>query len=80
MARFVTAREANQKFSEILSQAAAGEKIVITRRGEPVAELVPYRSASSEDAAAARARIRARIREGQPLGGEKFDRDALYDD
>ena len=39
--RSVTAREANQSFSRILSEAEAGEEIVITRRGKVVARLMP---------------------------------------
>ena len=35
----VTAREANQHFARILKQAEAGEEVVITRRGKPVARL-----------------------------------------
>ena len=39
--RTVSAREANQQFARILGQASAGEEIVITRRGKPVAVLSP---------------------------------------
>ena len=41
--RRVTSREANQQFSSLLALASGGEEIVITRRGEPVATLAPYR-------------------------------------
>lgn len=41
--RSVSAREANQQFARILGEAANGEEIVITRRGQPVAVLAPYR-------------------------------------
>ena len=41
----VSAREANQAFSRYLAEAEAGEEIVITRRGRPVARLVPDRPA-----------------------------------
>lgn len=41
--RSVSAREANQQFARILGEAANGEEIVITRRGQPVAVLSPYR-------------------------------------
>ena len=41
--RAVTAREANQSFSRILKAAESGESVVITRRGEPVAIIAPYR-------------------------------------
>ncbi len=40
--RSVSAREANQSFSRLLGQAEAGERVVITRRGKPVAVLSAY--------------------------------------
>jgi prevent-host-death family protein len=33
--------EAKTQFSALIKEAARGERIVITHRGEPVAELVP---------------------------------------
>jgi prevent-host-death family protein len=39
----VSACDANQAFSTLLSQVENGEEIVITRRGRPVAVLAPYR-------------------------------------
>jgi len=41
--RQITARDANQRFSEILSAVQAGEEVTITRRGRPVAVVSPYR-------------------------------------
>jgi prevent-host-death family protein len=38
----VGAFEAKTKFSELLDQVLAGEKITITRHGHPVASLVPF--------------------------------------
>ena len=40
--RRVTAREANQRFSEVLSAVETGELVVITKRGRPVALMSPY--------------------------------------
>lgn len=37
----ITAREANQNFSRILAEVAAGSSFVITRHGVPVARLTP---------------------------------------
>jgi prevent-host-death family protein len=45
--------DAKNRFSELLAKAERGEEIVITRRGRPVAKLVPLESA--HDAEAARA-------------------------
>lgn len=37
----ITAREANQQFSRLLAEVAAGRSFVITRHGVPVARLTP---------------------------------------
>ena len=39
----VNATDANQRFAEILGKAVAGETVIITKHGEPVAQLTPYR-------------------------------------
>lgn len=40
--RTVSVAEARSRFSELLDAAEAGETVVITRRGQPVAELTPH--------------------------------------
>jgi len=63
--------EAKNKLSALLERAEKGEEIVITRRGEPVARLVPFDDRGRrERAAAAARRIRERARE---LSSGKFD-------
>lgn len=47
----ISAREANQKFSALLKRVQAGETVVITKRGEPVATLAPTAAVRSEPAA-----------------------------
>lgn len=59
--------EAKNKFSALLDLAEHGEEIVITRRGKPVAKLVPFqtevdRSAAEEAAARLRARAKSKKR------------------
>lgn len=44
----VTAREANQNFSRILAEVAAGKSFVITRHGVPVARLAPEPTADGK--------------------------------
>jgi len=39
--RSVTALDVRRRFGEIVDQAAAGERIVIERSGQPIAALVP---------------------------------------
>jgi prevent-host-death family protein len=48
----VTAREANQHFARILSAVEAGEQVVISKRGKPVAVMSPYKPAGAQHQAA----------------------------
>ena len=84
MHRSVSAREANQQFARILRDVEAGAEIVVTRRGQPVARIVPAqppgeRRLTAEQEAALE-RTRQRLEKGWDLGGGKFNRDELYDE
>lgn len=80
--RTVSAREANQQFSKILDAAVEGEEVTITRRGVPVAKLVPL---LTDEALIARERRRRAALEwlrSDPLQGGTLDswsRDELYE-
>jgi len=74
----VSAREANQRFSRLLAAAASGEQVVITRRGVPVAQLVPTRPRKTDRAHAAAVRRLMRLL-NLSLGGGSFRREELYD-
>ena len=39
--RTVSIRDANQQFSRLIKEVEAGETVVITRQGKPVAQLSP---------------------------------------
>jgi prevent-host-death family protein len=82
MAKTITLREANQAFSRCVREVEAGEEFTITRNGEPVARLVPVRRERvlTPEQQAARARARARMEQGWHLGGERFNREELYDE
>jgi prevent-host-death family protein len=77
--RFVTAREANQAFSQILRDAEEGESLVITRRGRPVALLAPYQAPDSRERELAIEHIVALMREGLPIGGHRFTRGEMHE-
>lgn len=65
--RSVTAREANQHFSKMLAAVEAGEEIVVTKRGRPVAILVPVTARElSPERKAAIERAIALTRKGLP--------------
>ena len=83
MDKEVALRDANQQFARYVRAVEAGESFVITRRGKPVARLVPVEPGKrvlTPEQQAARARALERMREGWDLGGYKFNRDELYED
>jgi len=82
MSKTITLREANQTFSRCIREVEAGEEITLTRRGEPVARIVRARQKRvfTPEQEAARARARERMKKGWHLGGERFNRDELYDE
>jgi prevent-host-death family protein len=74
-------RDANQSFARCIREVEAGEEIVITRNGTPVARLSPIRGRrilTAEQAAALR-RLDAAMEEGWQIGSGPIDRDALHE-
>jgi len=77
----VGAREANQQFSRLLREAEGGKEILITRNGEPVARLVPARTARGSKAREkALAEMIRLMDKGLDLGGRGFSRDEFHED
>jgi len=64
----VGAFEAKTQLSALLEKVERGEEIVITRRGKPIARLVPVQPFDDTRIAEAIAGIR-RLSKGQTLGG-----------
>lgn len=79
--RTVSLMTANQEFSKLVREVERGEGFLITRRGRPVAKLVPHSAdkASDPEWAAAHRRMMSRLEEGASLGGLTIDRGELYD-
>jgi prevent-host-death family protein len=88
----VTARQANQQFSRLLGEVAAGEEVVITHRGKPVATIIPY--GSRQDAGQSRPRgalpmtperqaaierMLEWMQKGWHLGGIRATRDEMHE-
>ncbi len=79
--RTVSLMTANQEFSKLIKDVEHGESFLITRRGHPIAKLVPHtvdKTADSDWAAAYR-RMMARLEAGASLGGLRVEREKLYD-
>lgn len=60
--------EAKTRLPELLRAVREGKSFTITNRGEPVAELVPVRHATDEDAAQAVEGMRAFMRSHRVTG------------
>lgn len=57
--REIGAFEAKTHLSALLDAVAAGESLIITKRGRPVARLIPHDATHREDRARAAATLRA---------------------
>jgi len=77
--KFVGAREANQKFSKLLAEVEAGRIVTVTRRGRPVARLVPVSDRTDPDRARALALLRESFTRRSRLGGRGFTRDEMHE-
>jgi prevent-host-death family protein len=65
--KMIGIEEAKGTFSALLKQVERGEEIVITRRGKPVARLVPVSAVSRDRASDTAGRLKA-FRHGRRLG------------
>ena len=79
--RRVSLREANQNFAKLIADVEAGEEVVLTRRGRPVARLSPEPAVRRGDPEwqAAYERMVTRLEKGVDLGGLRVNRDELHD-
>jgi prevent-host-death family protein len=81
---YITARDANHRFSQILRDAEAGQEVIITRNGRPVARLIPEPASSKKLLTPEQeqawqetlAFARTPRPDAEPVG--PIDRDALY--
>ena len=79
--RTVSLATAHQKFSKLLRAVERGEGFLITRRGRPIAKLVPHGAGKAADPEwmSAHRRMMARLSEGASLGGLRIQRAGLHD-
>ena len=61
----VAVRELKDHLSEYLSRASAGEEVVVTSHGKPIARLAPFMEDDSEDAVIERLRSQPWVRSGK---------------
>lgn len=74
-------REANQHLAQYIEVVEKGGDVVITRRGIPVAKLVPVEQKARMTTVQQEAwkRTQARMKKGYDLGGKGFARDEFYE-
>ena len=76
----ITARDANQRFSELLSKVETeGQGFVVTKHGRPVARIVPIETARKKLTPEQEAALERLMTTGWRLGIGTFGRDELYD-
>jgi prevent-host-death family protein len=78
----ISARQANQGFSELLAAVEAGEEVVITKHGRPVAVLSPFQTAAlTAERQAAIDHAMEVMAKGLPWRGRlrNFARDEMHD-
>jgi len=79
--REMSVREANKNFSQVIAAAEAGETIVITKNGAPVARIMPQaadRAADPTWAAAHTALAHSLSRPRTPIAVGAITEDDLY--
>jgi prevent-host-death family protein len=81
MTKTLTLRDANQSFARCVREVEAGEEIVITRNGNPVARMSPIskRRVLTAEQQAAWERLSAAMEQGWDIGAGPLDRDALHE-
>lgn len=79
--RTVSLTTANQEFSRLINEVGNGTGFLITRRGQPIAKLIPHTTDRSDDPdwAADYQRMMSQLEEGASLGGLRIKREDLYE-
>jgi prevent-host-death family protein len=75
----ISARDANQHFSRLLAEVEAGEEVIITRRGRPVARLVRHTGMSSEEREQAIKELNEIMDRGIRLEGPPMTREEMHE-
>ena len=79
--RTVSLTTANQEFSRLIKEVGHGKGFLITRRGQPIAKLIPHTVDRSDDPgwAADYQQMMNRLEKGASLGGLRIKREELYE-
>jgi len=77
----VSLREVNQHLAQYIAAVEQGEEVIITRRGQPVARLLPIPKSRKLSVSQQKTwkKLLARLKKGHYLDGEKFDREKAHE-
>ena len=78
----VGAREANQKFSQLLKEVEMGSEVVITRNGKEVAKIVTWsKPVADDDRRNLIDKVMRATKKGLPItrGNRRFSRDEMHE-
>lgn len=79
MEKRVSLREANQHLTRYVKAAESGERIVITRRGKPVAVLSPFPRQARLLSPAQEVALKRLLSASHNLGGKAPSRDEMHE-
>jgi antitoxin (DNA-binding transcriptional repressor) of toxin-antitoxin stability system len=81
MSQQISLQETDEHLVRYIEAVEQGEEIIFIRHGQPVAKLIACHTLKQLNAEqlAARERTRQRMKQGYSLGGERINRDELYD-
>lgn len=79
MEQRVSLREVNQNLARYVKAVEAGERIVITRRGKPIALLSPLSAEERTLSAAQKEALERLLNQSYHLGGQAPSRDELHE-
>jgi prevent-host-death family protein len=76
----ITAREANQRFSEVLAKVErGGQGFVVTKHGRPVARILPFGAEGTSEDGTKEVILRRLFASAKPLGVGPVSRDELHE-
>lgn len=77
--RTATVRDLRNHYTSLLSWVSAGEEVIITQRGKPVARLIPEKPAEPEKVSWGNAPEVTRDRSGERMLSAKESLDLIHD-
>ena len=81
MKQIVSLREVNHHLAQYIHSVEKGNEIVITRRGKPIAMMIPLKKVTqlTREQKKSRKNLFSIMEKGLSLRGETFSRDSLHE-